>query len=234
MNAEAPRLRWTPKLLLGLLVILLGIGLTLDNLRLIELDHLKRLWPALLLLVGAIKVSFSQSPAGRGVGGVLMVAGAWLLLFNLGVVAADPWDYSPLLLVALGIVLVWQGITGRSFDPAPSSSARVYGAAVMGGYGWASNSAQFEGGEVLAVMGGVQVDLRQADIAAGPAVIDAFAWWGGVEIVVPKHWSVTVRGLPIMGGFVDESEHPPAGSGPTLIVRGLAIMGGVGVTNQPG
>ena len=56
----------------------------------------------------------------------------------------------------------------------------------MGGVNRTSNAPDFRGGDMMAFMGGCEIDLRQARIAAGPAVIDAFAFWGGVEIQVPE------------------------------------------------
>ena len=50
-------------------------------------------------------------------------------------------------------------------------------------------------------MGGCEVDLRDARIANGPAVIDVFAFWGGVDIRVPPDWEVDGQVTAILGGF---------------------------------
>jgi hypothetical protein len=55
---------------------------------------------------------------------------------------------------------------------------------------------------------------------------------GGIEIVVPPSWSVVSKVIPFMGGFEDETKQPPGGSGPRLIVRGFAVMGGIGIKNE--
>jgi hypothetical protein len=55
---------------------------------------------------------------------------------------------------------------------------------------------------------------------------------GGIEIIVPEDAEVHVTGLGIMGGF----DHGAAGAGvagaPTIIVKGVAIMGGVAVERK--
>ena len=90
-------------------------------------------------------------------------------------------------------------------------------------------SQQFTGGEALAIMGGVEIDLTAARIA-GEAVIDVQAVWGGVEIRVPRDWKVVNKVVAVLGGFVDKTASAPAGA-PRLTIRGSAIMGGIEVKN---
>jgi len=83
-------------------------------------------------------------------------------------------------------------------------------------------------------MGGVELDLREAKPAAERVVVDVFAWWGGIEVVVPENWRVESDVTPVMGTFEDDrnlatTEEPVA----TLVLRGTVIMGGVVVRNQP-
>src|SRR5262245_37052132 len=87
--------------------------------------------------------------------------------------------------------------------------------------------AQFKGGEVVAVMGGCDVDLSAASIA-GEAVLDVLAFWGGIGIRVPRGWEVVDRVTPILGGFDDRSDDAPAGA-PRLVLRGAVIGGGIDV-----
>ncbi|MCP4562556.1 MAG: cell wall-active antibiotics response protein, partial [Bosea sp.] len=110
--------------------------------------------------------------------------------------------------------------------------------AILGGATRTSNSADFRGGDMVAFMGGCDINLRQARIAQSPAVIDAFAFWGGVEIKVPEQWSVSVRGVPLLGGYEDNTRPPLAEDElaadeprQELIIKGFAIMGGVEIKN---
>jgi hypothetical protein len=82
---------------------------------------------------------------------------------------------------------------------------------------------------VVAVMGGVQLDYRDALFAEGVSEVQIFAMMGGVEIIVPPQVRVEVSGAGFMGGFGhgtvgDVVVDPDA---PVLRIRGLAIMGGV-------
>jgi predicted membrane protein len=97
-----------------------------------------------------------------------------------------------------------------------------------------SAASPFRGGDITAIMGGGQLDLRQAVIPAGEeAVLDIVAVMGGVEIMVPSDWEVATPLIPFMGG-VEDRRFPPA-TDPTapkspsrrLVLRGLVMMGGV-------
>lgn len=81
----------------------------------------------------------------------------------------------------------------------------------------------------VAIMGGVEVDLTEAVFLAGEVTITAFAFWGGIDILVPDDVLVREEGVAIMGGF--DSEVPPSSELPRAIVRvrGAALMGGVEV-----
>jgi predicted membrane protein len=90
------------------------------------------------------------------------------------------------------------------------------------------------GGEISAIFGGFEVDLRQAGLAGGQATIDVNVLFGGVDIQIPEHWTAEVRGASLFGGFSDETR-PPRPDAPTplpkLVVTGYAMFGGVTVTN---
>jgi hypothetical protein len=87
----------------------------------------------------------------------------------------------------------------------------------------------------LALMGGVELDLREAVFSTGETVINAYAVMGGVDITVNAHTRVVVDGIGIMGGFEQGRDKVPADLGPdspVVRVRGVALMGGVSVTRK--
>jgi hypothetical protein len=84
--------------------------------------------------------------------------------------------------------------------------------------------------EVSAVMGGCDVDLRDATPTSDPLVVQVFAMWGGIDIRVPPGWLVQNEAWPILGGIVD-STTPPTVPTHRVILRGNAFMGGVEVKN---
>jgi hypothetical protein len=91
--------------------------------------------------------------------------------------------------------------------------------------------------QVVAVMGGVILDFREALLSPGVTEIHIVALMGGVQITVPPNLAVEVSGTAVMGGFshVERTQVQPDPDQPLLRVHGLAIMGGVEVaTRLPG
>jgi hypothetical protein len=82
---------------------------------------------------------------------------------------------------------------------------------------------------IVTIMGGVELDLRQAELAPGVTEIHAFIFMGGLSVRVPPNVRLETDGVAIMGGFEDRI-HEPGVAGPdapVVRVTGIAIMGGV-------
>jgi hypothetical protein len=82
---------------------------------------------------------------------------------------------------------------------------------------------------VLSLMGGTRLDLREARLPAGVIEVRVAAMMGGVQIIVPPQLAVEASGAAIMGGFqhVERAPAEPDPAAPLLRVTGLALMGGV-------
>ena len=88
---------------------------------------------------------------------------------------------------------------------------------------------------VVAVLGGVHLDLREARFSQREVTIDVFTLMGGVDIMVGDDVEVDVSGFGIMGGFDHRASGPGLPGAPKVRVVGLALMGGVSVRRgQPG
>lgn len=234
MNGTTPApqfVRTIPRLLVGLAVLTAGLLWTLDNMNVLDSDRITDWWPIVLIAIGGVRF---LDPAASKIPSVLLVGfGFAFLLDNLGVWDFDLGDLIPLLIAALGVKLVLDALRRRS-SPALAVTGDhdsvVHSTAMMASVQRRSLSTDFRGGDANAIMGGVELDLRGAQIGQGQqAVIDTFAFWGGIEIRVPQSWRVINEVFPLMGGFEDATIAPD--SGPVLVVRGTAIMGGVKVKN---
>jgi|WetSurMetagenome_2_1015567.scaffolds.fasta_scaffold279942_1 predicted membrane protein len=230
--------RATPQIVLGLIVITVGVLFTLENMDILYARDYLRYWPALVVLFGISKMVQPRNTPGRLFGVVLTLFGLLLLLDKLPVFGFRLWDFWPLIIVFFGLSLIWRSFGRRSaydrrgmVEQQDDSSKILTGIAFMSGFKRNISSRDFRGGELTAIMGGCEIDLRQAAMADGEAVLDVFAFWGGIELKVPLEWSVVVEATPLLGGFDDQTRPPQGGSAKRLIIRGYAIMGGVEILN---
>lgn len=85
----------------------------------------------------------------------------------------------------------------------------------------------------VAVMGGCELDFRQAQIEADEVQVTAVAVMGGIDIVVPEGIAVELSGLSIMGGKqLKVADVPVLPGSPVICVRAFPIMGGVSVRSK--
>lgn len=112
-------------------------------------------------------------------------------------------------------------------------AARGWALAVMGGNTRKGEWSPPRQLNAIALMGGVELDFREARLPAGVTHVVAVALMGGVEIIVPPGLPVTVRGLGILGA-VDQVEQSGGRSPdtPLLKVTALACMGAVEVKTR--
>jgi predicted membrane protein len=232
---RAPRPRITGQVLLGLMAIAVGVIFTLDNLEMIDARDYLQYWPIALVAAGLLKLWHARRDGQGWFGGLFLTGiGSYMLLARIVYFEFSTRQIFPLFLVFLGGYMVWRGFGGkRSARPADGHS-RFSGLAIMGGVARRSNSQTFDGADLTAIMGGCEIDLRQASIAPGTeAVIDVFAFWGGIDIKVPEDWTVIIRAIPLMAGVEDKTRtpQPPPPVEKRLVISGIVVMGGVVVKN---
>jgi predicted membrane protein len=223
------------RLIIGLGIILFGTLILLDNLDVIEARHLFHYWPVLLIAYGAYRML--TPGAGKGFGLVVLVIGAVLLANAMDLTDINLWELWPVLIILLGLSLIFRArnvsIAGGSSQGggAATSEDFVSGTAILGGFNRVVTSADFRGASLTAIMGGCELDLTGASIKASEAVIDVFAFWGGVKLRVPPGWQVQAEATAILGGIDDKARSTGEGERKRLIIRGQAVMGGVEITN---
>jgi hypothetical protein len=224
--------RPSTRLVFGLLVVALGVILLLDQLGVADASVILRWWPALTLAYGLMLLTGICSRRSPIAGILVSFFSGWLLLERLDILHRSPWDLWPLVLVVIGAAMVIAALRGHGSAVAAERGASTLRAfALFSGAGRKVVSEDFRGGEITAIMGGHDVDLRPAKIAEGPAVIDVFIWWGGVDLRVPEDWKVTNEALALLGGVDDKTRAPEGEVKGHLVIRGLIVMGGMDVRN---
>jgi predicted membrane protein len=210
----------------GAALIVLGGLLLLDQLRILP-DRWFSFWAMVFLGLGLLKIIQSYDWSGRVWGALLLLVGVAFELDYIGYIDVRLQRLWPMLVIGAGVSLLVRAF-GRSPEPV-ESSGQVNLFNVMGGGEYRVRTKDFRGGYVTALLGGFQLDLTEADIAESEATLDVTTILGGGEIRVPERWAVVVRGSTFAGGYSVKAREGQVEK--TLVIRGLAVLGGVEIRN---
>ncbi len=241
------------QLVVGLAIVLAGVLFTLDNLHVLRAGDYLRYWPVVLVAIGAAQIAHARTASRMWGGSVWIVLGTLLLADRLGLFQLRVWALWPLLLVIVGARIFWQAFSGQvppppSPPPKPvyadgsatvkdgvrhlvssSDESVVTATALLGSFERRVGSQAFRRAELTAMMGGGKLDLVRAVPAPEGAVVDVFAFMGGLEVIVPESWRVSVELTPFMGHCENKAGIPEGDAKPQLTVRGFLMMGGVDI-----
>jgi len=78
------------------------------------------------------------------------------------------------------------------------------------------------------IFGGYDLDMTDAVFEGREVTVWAFAIFGGIDLTVPDACEVRNEGVGIFGGFGARGGKSPDPNAPVVIVKGLALFGGVG------
>lgn len=246
----------------GLFLVTLGVLFLLDNMGFIQArDLIRTYWPTLPMLWGGFYMLRGADPGARTFAGLVAFAGALMLGDRLYGWRVNAWDlFWPALLIFFGIASIVNaysrprtpaGPPDAGVPPIPNEdnvaegeadnepvdvrvdpSAAFSESAFLSGIERRNVSQSFQGGSITAFMGGVEIDLRECRMAAGEAYVDLSIFMGGVELRIPKEWTVESRVTAFLAGFEDRSDPPVAGTAANrLVLRGSVFLGGVEVRN---
>ena len=225
----------------GVILIAIGVILILEKLNLIpeSVSDLLISWQMLLVGIGVLSLI-----GGNRTGGIiLIVIGGFFMVPELITV---PYEirkiYWPMILVAIGVALLLRHRDGlhkpSAGDPilnAPNDNTHntFDDFVIFGGREIFINSQAFAGGKATSIFGGMEFDLRKANMAPGGAVIDCVSVFGGCGFKIPMDWNVRNEVTTIFGAFTDkrgdtfnERYYDPA---KTILIKGVSIFGGIEV-----
>jgi len=230
------------KFAFGFLVIIAGLLLLAFNFNIIPWDfrHIFFSWQMLLIAIGIISISNSES---RTPGIILILVGGFFLIpelfdFHIAFIKL----FWPVLLIAIGVmILVKRGMHGpghpgwrrhhRRWDypqmPQDLGEGYINETNIFSG-SKRRITQEFKGGKISNIIGGTEIDLSQATLAEGRVELTIECIFGGVTLIVPSDWKVTLSVNSVMGGFADKRKlvREPADSTRILVVRGESIFGG--------
>ena len=203
--------------LLGIILVLVGLVLLLDNLNLIPgLPHYVFHWANIFLVIAVINLfSGNRKPAF-----IFLVIWAFFTLDRYYYV--DFEDYWPLIIVAIGVSFI---IKNKASGVSGTNENYFDDINIFGGSNKRVTSQSLEGGKTTNIFGGANIDLRESKPAEG-ATIQVFSMFGGCDLIVPPEWEVQIETTAILGAFDDKREQVSATSENKIFVKGFVMFGG--------
>lgn len=211
---------------IGIVIILIGVAFFLGTLGIIDADDIfGTYWPLILIFFGGIMLI--DRSTRNSFGAVLVLLGIFYQLKMLGwfFEGVDIWNLIwPAIIIIVGLWFLFPK-RKHSYNIDTLNSTVLFSGANI-----TNISQDFKGGELTAIFGGLDVDLRQTAISTNePIVIDAFTAFGGIEIKVPEDWRVEMKGLPLFGGWDNKRSANKVGPDANKIVtvKCLILFGGI-------
>jgi predicted membrane protein len=227
----------------GAVIAFVGLLILLDNMGLPVASHLYRFWPMILILIGLWNLACRS---GRIFGVVMIILGVLFQLDTLGIAHFSWGELWPLAIIAAGVLVMWSSLQARKVSkvvsdtlgaqPQTDPRTTLNEVAVFGGIERRISSQDFQGGNINAIFGSVELDLRDAAILQDEAILEINAVFGSVELRIPEAWQITSRGQAAFGSFQDDTrnyrnENPPNPARKSLILTGAAVFGSVEIRN---
>ena len=212
--------------MIAIVLIVLGVVFLMGNLDVIDVDIgdlITTWWPLILILLGVIGLFQARSTP---IGSIfLIVLGVVFLLITLDVADFDIlW---PIVIIGAGLWILFHNRVSRRSTADEVGQDSVNVSALFSGSVQRITSQRFQGGNVSATFGAVELDLRAAGLAENP-VLNMNVFMGGVELSIPDEWLVNVNGSPVFGAIEYSRPQPAAtGDAPTLTINASIAFGGL-------
>ena len=136
-----------------------------------------------------------------------------------------------IVLIIFGIRILAGWKTYPRSAPLSSTSDEILNEVViLSPFNKSFTSSHFEGGKLVLIFAGGELDLTKADTESAQIQLEVVAIFSGLKIKLPKHWRVRTRGVAIVGGYDTQHAEADPDARVTLDLTGAAIFGGVEVT----
>ena len=216
---------------LSIVIMALGGVLLLKNLDIINFSwdiFWGTVWAAGFVLSGLVNI-FNYRNRTSWIWGLLLVAiGVLIGLNSYGIVDVSVWSvFWPVVLIAVGLTIMFNispKVAKCSKKPGKDGSIGNEKIACF----WGEEDAvkgDYTGGSLVAIFGGVDLDLRQAKIKDG-SVIEVFTFFGGGSITLPDDVIIENEVRGFLGG-TDDKTLPKDSAKKTLYLKGECILGGL-------
>lgn len=199
-------------------------------------------WQSLLIALGILNLTGNIRSNWFG-SFILISIGSIFLIDDIVTKPGNTGNIWPLVLIVIGIALIIKLVIpkNRKKKDKYSGISEEYSnddflniSKVFSGSDIYIKSQRFQGGKVSFVFGGGEIDLRGTKLAEGTSILKIDCVFGGVKLLIPNTWDVSIEASGVFGGFSDERRHLPIDEidkTRKLIIKADAVFGGGEISN---
>ncbi|WP_316798279.1 LiaF transmembrane domain-containing protein [Pedobacter frigidisoli] len=245
-----PSAKSSGRVLSGLVIVIIGLALLLDNMGLDIPNWVFSFWTFLI----ALGLFLGVKRHFKGVGWLILVLiGSYNTIDNMGFdIDVSKYALGFGLVILGGFLIIRPKDSLRSkksfkenlksdfgINPGadtgyseggqqPTGHDIIDVTAVFGGSNQTVYSKDFKGGDISAVFGGADIIMTQADFNER-ASLDVTAVFGGIKLIVPPTWAIKSNVTAIFGSVEDKRGHmlPIDQMQKTLYLDGTVLFGGI-------
>jgi len=211
----------------GFLLVIIGGLFLLDSLNILHFGHfVAGWWPLILIIIGISQFKNKQQSGGT----ILIFMGVLFLSATLDIINwGSIWRFWPVVLIIVGlqILLKAKGHSSLFHKLGKKVNENYFNlSGIFGGGDHQIVSQSLEGGEALAIFGGLDIDCGTAN-PTDECVFTFTAIFGGIEIRVPKDWQVITTGTPLFGNITNKSGSGDGHATKTVRINGTVLFGSI-------
>jgi predicted membrane protein len=238
--------------ILGIVIVVIGVVLLLRNTNLINFAPLRHMLSfPFLMIIGGLLWGYKEK---YKMGGWVFIAAAGLYFFLNRFDLGFERFTLPFIFIVVGLFFILRNrkslprtLSNIKEQELPQSEYvgqhqyKVEGAymgeeyvkidSIFSGNERNVFSANFKGGKVGTIFGGVKLDCKAAQIQQD-IVIDMYCLFGGIELILPANWIVVNEMTSVFGAVEDKRRLvTPTGNAKRVILTGFNLFGGVEIKN---
>lgn len=216
-------------LLWGIAFIILGVIIAINALGIAKINIFFHGWWTLFIIVPCF-INFIKGPS-RIASFIGLVIGIALLLCTQGIITFSMIRklILPFIFIMIGINFIFRDFfhnkINEKIKTLNKTGLKEY-AATFGGNKVDMTNEIFEGADLTAVFGGVELNLENS-IIKEDQMMNATSIFGGITIKVPNTINIKVKATPIFGGVENKAKGNKEENAPTIYVNALCMFGGV-------
>lgn len=211
-------------IIMGIILIVIGIIFLGNEFDLWNIKLFFEGWWTLFIIIPSALTLCSK---GGKVSGALGLLIGVLLLFA----ARDiiKWScvgriFLPSFLVIIGLSIIFKK-NFKAINVKDKNETKNY-VAIFSGTEENVGNVKFEGANITAIFGGVELDLRNA-IIEEDVVINCLTVFGGIDLILPDNVKTKTSGVPVFGGVENKKGNSKDDNLPTIYINYVCVFAGV-------